>query len=162
MVCFSYLFLFWLTLKLAKPVGGLKKLPSNINCIVCVLSSEPWTMAYSKSHMRKFFFNKLTNESTFELPPNAAAPFQYASSSLSVPSCLFLYHGCVLKETFLYPQCLPLWAVLLGLGGWSESPRFTDKDGPWETIQKWYQVLRSPELPALKHLQNYWTSPAAT
>lgn len=44
-----------------------------------VLSSEPWTMAYSKNSMKKFFFNKLTKESTYDMPPNAAAPFQYVS-----------------------------------------------------------------------------------
>lgn len=138
--------------KLSEPVGCVTKLKaSTINCLVCVLPSEPWTMAYSKNSMKKFFFNKLTKKSTYDMPPNAAAPFQYASSSLSVPTHLFLYHSCVLKETFFFfcPQCLPLWAFLLGLGGWSDRPRLTDEDGPWETIQRWYHVLRPPELPAL-------------
>lgn len=39
--------------------------------------TEPWTMAYSKNSNKKFFFNKLTQESTYAMPPNAAAPFQY-------------------------------------------------------------------------------------
>lgn len=49
----------------------------NLQC-VC-FPSEPWTMAYSKNSMKKFFFNKLTKESTYDMPPNAAAPFQYVS-----------------------------------------------------------------------------------
>lgn len=67
-----------------------------------MFSSEPWTMAYSKKCMKKFFYNKLDKRSTYEMPPNAAAPFQYVSASLVVPSPLCLYHSCVLKETFLF------------------------------------------------------------
>lgn len=33
-------------------------------------------MAYSKNSKMKFFFNKITKESTYEMPPNSAAPFQ--------------------------------------------------------------------------------------
>lgn len=39
-------------------------------------SSEPWTMAFSKSSKRKFFYNKKTKDSTYELPAEAIAPFQ--------------------------------------------------------------------------------------
>uniref|UniRef100_A0A8C2Q7F2 Cap-specific mRNA (nucleoside-2'-O-)-methyltransferase 1 n=1 Tax=Cyprinus carpio TaxID=7962 RepID=A0A8C2Q7F2_CYPCA len=35
----------------------------------------PWTMAFSKSSKRKFFYNKQTKESTYELPPGSVAPF---------------------------------------------------------------------------------------
>lgn len=41
-----------------------------------LFSSEPWTMAFSKSFKRKFFYNKKTKSSTFELPADAIAPFQ--------------------------------------------------------------------------------------
>lgn len=40
------------------------------------LPSEPWTMAYSKNSNKKFFYNKLTKESTYDMPPKAAAPFR--------------------------------------------------------------------------------------
>ena len=36
---------------------------------------DPWTMAYSKNSKRKFFFNKMTNKSTFDLPSESIAPF---------------------------------------------------------------------------------------
>lgn len=52
--------------------------------VFCVLSgllppfllSEPWTMGFSKSFKRKFFYNKKTKNSTFDLPSDAIAPFQ--------------------------------------------------------------------------------------
>lgn len=127
-----------------------------------VRSSEPWTMAYSKNSMKKFFFNKLTKESTYDMPPNAAAPFQYVSFSCSMwlVSAPMICAGVDLP--LLYPQCLPCWALLLGLGGRGDRPWFTDQNGPRETIQGWRHVLRTPELPALTPPQNYWTSPAAT
>lgn len=66
-------------------------------------------MAYSKNSMKKFFFNKLTQKSTYDMPPNAAAPFQYVSSSLGVLSHLFVYQLCPEGNLSLpYPQCLPL------------------------------------------------------
>uniref|UniRef100_A0A8C2S2X4 Cap-specific mRNA (nucleoside-2'-O-)-methyltransferase 1 n=1 Tax=Capra hircus TaxID=9925 RepID=A0A8C2S2X4_CAPHI len=37
--------------------------------------NEPWTMGFSKSFKRKFFYNKKTKNSTFDLPPDAIAPF---------------------------------------------------------------------------------------
>lgn len=40
------------------------------------LLSEPWTMGFSKSFKRKFFYNKKTKISTFDLPADSIAPFQ--------------------------------------------------------------------------------------
>lgn len=40
------------------------------------LLSEPWTMGFSKSFKRKFFYNKKTKLSTFDLPADSIAPFQ--------------------------------------------------------------------------------------
>ncbi|XP_032504396.1 cap-specific mRNA (nucleoside-2'-O-)-methyltransferase 1 isoform X4 [Phocoena sinus] len=37
--------------------------------------NEPWTMGFSKSFKRKFFYNKKTKNSTFDLPSDAIAPF---------------------------------------------------------------------------------------
>ncbi|XP_060610056.1 cap-specific mRNA (nucleoside-2'-O-)-methyltransferase 1 [Anolis sagrei] len=37
--------------------------------------SDPWTMAFSKNSYRKFFFNKTTHTSTYELPAESVAPF---------------------------------------------------------------------------------------
>lgn len=41
-----------------------------------VFLTDPWTMAFSKNSKRKFFYNKLTKESTYALPPGSVAPFQ--------------------------------------------------------------------------------------
>uniref|UniRef100_A0A4W3GEU1 Cap-specific mRNA (nucleoside-2'-O-)-methyltransferase 1 n=1 Tax=Callorhinchus milii TaxID=7868 RepID=A0A4W3GEU1_CALMI len=43
----------------------------------CVLppSTDPWTMAYSKTSKRKYFYNIKTKESTYELPPDSITPF---------------------------------------------------------------------------------------
>ncbi|XP_074167145.1 cap-specific mRNA (nucleoside-2'-O-)-methyltransferase 1 isoform X3 [Sminthopsis crassicaudata] len=38
-------------------------------------TNEPWTMAFSKSCKRKFFFNKTTGFSTYKMPLDAIAPF---------------------------------------------------------------------------------------
>ncbi|TWW68869.1 cap-specific mRNA (nucleoside-2'-O-)-methyltransferase 1 isoform X1 [Takifugu flavidus] len=73
-----------LEMKVTKSSGGVPRLsytgrddrhflPTGLYIIKTV--SEPWTMAYSKNSMKKFFFNKLTKESTYDMPPNAAAPF---------------------------------------------------------------------------------------
>uniref|UniRef100_A0A8C2DSB4 Cap-specific mRNA (nucleoside-2'-O-)-methyltransferase 1 n=1 Tax=Cyprinus carpio TaxID=7962 RepID=A0A8C2DSB4_CYPCA len=48
-------------------------LPSGLYIIKTV--NDPWTMAFSKSSKRKFFYNKQTKESTYELPPGSVAPF---------------------------------------------------------------------------------------
>ncbi|XP_023480642.1 cap-specific mRNA (nucleoside-2'-O-)-methyltransferase 1 isoform X3 [Equus caballus] len=37
--------------------------------------NEPWTMGFSKSFKRKFFYNKKTKTSTFDLPADSIAPF---------------------------------------------------------------------------------------
>ncbi|XP_032070789.1 cap-specific mRNA (nucleoside-2'-O-)-methyltransferase 1 [Thamnophis elegans] len=37
--------------------------------------SDPWTMAFSKTSNRKFFYNKATQLATYELPPESVAPF---------------------------------------------------------------------------------------
>ncbi|ELK16563.1 S-adenosyl-L-methionine-dependent methyltransferase FTSJD2 [Pteropus alecto] len=37
--------------------------------------NEPWTMGFSKSFKRKFFYNKKTKLSTFDLPADSIAPF---------------------------------------------------------------------------------------
>ncbi|KAI1240656.1 hypothetical protein IHE44_0009092 [Lamprotornis superbus] len=37
--------------------------------------NDPWTMAYSKNFKKKFFFNKMTNVATYNLLPEAIAPF---------------------------------------------------------------------------------------
>ena len=52
----------------------------NLYLLLCPL--EPWTMAYSKNSKKKFFFNKITKESTYELHSSAVAPFQYVSQTL--------------------------------------------------------------------------------
>uniref|UniRef100_A0A452FYI8 Cap-specific mRNA (nucleoside-2'-O-)-methyltransferase 1 n=1 Tax=Capra hircus TaxID=9925 RepID=A0A452FYI8_CAPHI len=54
-----------------RPDPSLKGLVS----FVPFLPSEPWTMGFSKSFKRKFFYNKKTKNSTFDLPPDAIAPF---------------------------------------------------------------------------------------
>uniref|UniRef100_A0A673M676 Cap-specific mRNA (nucleoside-2'-O-)-methyltransferase 1 n=1 Tax=Sinocyclocheilus rhinocerous TaxID=307959 RepID=A0A673M676_9TELE len=48
-------------------------LPSGLYIIKTV--NDPWTMAFSKSSKRKFFYNKQTKESTYALPPGSVAPF---------------------------------------------------------------------------------------
>lgn len=49
----------------------------HLNPLLSLHPSEPWTMAYSKNSKMKFFYNKKTKDSTYEMPPNSAAPFQY-------------------------------------------------------------------------------------
>uniref|UniRef100_A0A665TSM2 Cap-specific mRNA (nucleoside-2'-O-)-methyltransferase 1 n=1 Tax=Echeneis naucrates TaxID=173247 RepID=A0A665TSM2_ECHNA len=53
-------------------------LPTGLYIIKTV--NEPWTMAYSKNSKMKFFYNKITKDSTYELPPNSAAPFHVCHS----------------------------------------------------------------------------------
>uniref|UniRef100_A0AAY4B6B1 Cap-specific mRNA (nucleoside-2'-O-)-methyltransferase 1 n=1 Tax=Denticeps clupeoides TaxID=299321 RepID=A0AAY4B6B1_9TELE len=73
-----------LEMKVTKSSGGVPRLsytgrddrhflPSGLYIIKTV--NDPWTMGYSKNSNRKFFFNKLTKDSTYDLPPNSAAPF---------------------------------------------------------------------------------------
>ncbi|KAK6488700.1 cap-specific mRNA (nucleoside-2'-O-)-methyltransferase 1-like isoform X1 [Huso huso] len=74
-----------LEMKLTKSSGGFPRLsymgrddrhflPTGLYIIKTV--NDPWTMAYSKNSKRKFFYNKLSKESTYDLPTNAVAPFQ--------------------------------------------------------------------------------------
>lgn len=78
-----------LEMKVTKSSGGVPRLsytgrddrhflPTGLYIIKTV--SEPWTMAYSKNSKMKFFYNKITKESTYEMPPNSAAPFHVCHS----------------------------------------------------------------------------------
>ncbi|XP_062267285.1 cap-specific mRNA (nucleoside-2'-O-)-methyltransferase 1 isoform X1 [Platichthys flesus] len=73
-----------LEMKVTKSSGGIPRLsytgrddrhflPTGLYIIKTI--SEPWTIAYSKNSKMKFFYNKLTKASTYEMPPNCAAPF---------------------------------------------------------------------------------------
>uniref|UniRef100_A0A8C3L598 Cap-specific mRNA (nucleoside-2'-O-)-methyltransferase 1 n=1 Tax=Chrysolophus pictus TaxID=9089 RepID=A0A8C3L598_CHRPC len=73
-----------LEMKVIKGSGGIPRLsytgrddrhfvPTGLYIVRTV--NDPWTMAYSKNFKRKFFFNKMTNESTFDLPSESIAPF---------------------------------------------------------------------------------------
>ncbi|MFT7813046.1 cap-specific mRNA (nucleoside-2'-O-)-methyltransferase 1 [Arapaima gigas] len=73
-----------LEMKVTKSSGGVPRLsytgrddrhflPSGLYIIKTV--NDPWTMAYSKNSKRKFFYNKLTKESTYDLPSGSVAPF---------------------------------------------------------------------------------------
>lgn len=78
-----------LEMKVTKSSGGVPRLsytgrddrhflPSGLYIIKTV--NDPWTMAYSKNSKRKFFFNKTTKESTYDLPANSVAPFHVCHS----------------------------------------------------------------------------------
>uniref|UniRef100_A0A7N5ZZ21 Cap-specific mRNA (nucleoside-2'-O-)-methyltransferase 1 n=1 Tax=Anabas testudineus TaxID=64144 RepID=A0A7N5ZZ21_ANATE len=78
-----------LEMKVTKSSGGVPRLsytgrddrhflPTGLYIIKTV--NEPWTMAYSKNSKMKFFFNKTTKKSTYEMPPNSAAPFHVCHS----------------------------------------------------------------------------------
>uniref|UniRef100_A0A673M2B3 Cap-specific mRNA (nucleoside-2'-O-)-methyltransferase 1 n=1 Tax=Sinocyclocheilus rhinocerous TaxID=307959 RepID=A0A673M2B3_9TELE len=69
-----------LEMKVTKSSGGMPRLsytgrddrhflPSGLYIIKTV--NDPWTMAFSKSSKRKFFYNKQTKESTYALPPGS-------------------------------------------------------------------------------------------
>ncbi|XP_029422801.1 cap-specific mRNA (nucleoside-2'-O-)-methyltransferase 1 isoform X1 [Nannospalax galili] len=73
-----------LEMKLIKGCGGTPKLsytgredrhfvPTGLYIVRTV--NEPWTMGCSKNFKRKFFYNKKTKYSTFELPADSIAPF---------------------------------------------------------------------------------------
>ncbi|TSP79436.1 Cap-specific mRNA (nucleoside-2'-O-)-methyltransferase 1 [Bagarius yarrelli] len=75
-----------LEMKMTKSSGGMPRLsytgrddrhflPSGLYIIKTV--RDPWTMAFSKSSMKKFFYNKQTKESTYVMDPSAIAPFEY-------------------------------------------------------------------------------------
>ncbi|KAM4633422.1 cap-specific mRNA (nucleoside-2'-O-)-methyltransferase 1 isoform 1-T3 [Polymixia lowei] len=78
-----------LEMKVTKSSGGVPRLsytgrddrhflPTGLYIIKTV--NEPWTMAYSKNSKKKFFFNKTTKESTYDLPANSVAPFHVCHS----------------------------------------------------------------------------------
>ncbi|KAG7272032.1 hypothetical protein CRUP_030136, partial [Coryphaenoides rupestris] len=78
-----------LEMKVTKSSGGVPRLsytgrddrhflPTGLYIIKTV--NEPWTMAYSKSHKMKFFYNKTTKESTFSMPPDSVTPFRVCHS----------------------------------------------------------------------------------
>ncbi|XP_036943009.1 cap-specific mRNA (nucleoside-2'-O-)-methyltransferase 1 [Acanthopagrus latus] len=78
-----------LEMKVTKSSGGVPRLsytgrddrhflPTGLYIIKT--ANEPWTMAYSKNSKMKFFYNKTTKESTYDMPPNAAAPFHVCHS----------------------------------------------------------------------------------
>lgn len=73
-----------LEMKLIKGSGGTPKLsytgrddrhfvPTGVYIVRTV--NEPWTMGISKSSKRKFFYNKKTQRSFYNLPPESIAPF---------------------------------------------------------------------------------------
>ncbi|XP_069092416.1 cap-specific mRNA (nucleoside-2'-O-)-methyltransferase 1 isoform X1 [Pleurodeles waltl] len=73
-----------LEMKVIKSSGGIPRLsytgrddrhfvPAGLYIIKTV--NDPWTMAFSKSHKRKFFYNMKDKKSTFELPLDSVAPF---------------------------------------------------------------------------------------
>ncbi|XP_028647790.1 LOW QUALITY PROTEIN: cap-specific mRNA (nucleoside-2'-O-)-methyltransferase 1 [Erpetoichthys calabaricus] len=73
-----------LEMKLTKSSGGMPRLsytgrddrhflPTGLYIIKTV--NDPWTMAYSKTSKRKFFYNKLTTKSTYDMPSDAIASF---------------------------------------------------------------------------------------
>ncbi|XP_066527148.1 cap-specific mRNA (nucleoside-2'-O-)-methyltransferase 1 [Hoplias malabaricus] len=73
-----------LEMKVTKSSGGMPRLsytgrddrhflPSGLYIIKTV--RDPWTMAFSKNSKKKFFFNKQTKTSTYEIHPSAVAPF---------------------------------------------------------------------------------------
>ncbi|KAG7323755.1 hypothetical protein KOW79_013457 [Hemibagrus wyckioides] len=73
-----------LEMKVTKSSGGMPRLsytgrddrhflPSGLYIIKTV--RDPWTMAFSKSSMKKFFYNKQTKQSTYVMDPTAVAPF---------------------------------------------------------------------------------------
>ncbi|XP_066474731.1 cap-specific mRNA (nucleoside-2'-O-)-methyltransferase 1 [Tiliqua scincoides] len=79
-----------LEMKVIKSSGGMPRLsytgrddrhfvPTGLYIVRTV--SDHWTMGFSKSFNRKFFFNKLTKAAFYELPHEAVAPFNncYAS-----------------------------------------------------------------------------------
>lgn len=79
-----------LEMKIIKGSGGMPRLsytgrddrhfvPTGLYIVRTV--SDHWTMGFSKSANRKFFFNKLTKAASYKLPPEAVAPFNncYAS-----------------------------------------------------------------------------------
>lgn len=158
--CLSHLSAF-VSSGLSEPAGSVEKLPSILNCVFFPQSRGRWPTVktpWRSSSLINSLRSPLMTCLLMLLLPFSMFPSPGCSMSLvSVPT---ICAGVDLS--LLYPQCLPCWALLLGLGGRGDRPWFTDEDGPRETIQRWHHVLRTPELPALKPPQNYWISLAAT
>lgn len=78
-----------LEMKIIKSSGGMPRLsytgrddrhfvPSGLYIVKTV--NDPWTMAFSKSHNRKYFYNLKTHTSMFEVPVESIAPFHVCYS----------------------------------------------------------------------------------
>ncbi|XP_072298705.1 cap-specific mRNA (nucleoside-2'-O-)-methyltransferase 1 [Eucyclogobius newberryi] len=78
-----------LEMKVTKSSGGMPRLsytgrddrhflPTGLYMVKTV--NEPWTMVYSKNSRKKYFYNKMTKASTYDLPPNSVAPFHVCHS----------------------------------------------------------------------------------
>ncbi|XP_040286721.1 cap-specific mRNA (nucleoside-2'-O-)-methyltransferase 1 [Bufo bufo] len=78
-----------LEMKIIKSSGGMPRLsytgrddrhfvPSGLYIVKTV--NDPWTMAFSKSHNRKYFYNVKTHMSKYELPVESIAPFHVCFS----------------------------------------------------------------------------------
>ncbi|KAG8536441.1 hypothetical protein GDO81_026361 [Engystomops pustulosus] len=73
-----------LEMKVIKSSGGIPRLsytgrddrhfvPSGLYIVKTM--NDPWTMAFSKSHNRKYFYNLKTHKSIYEVPVESIAPF---------------------------------------------------------------------------------------
>ena len=51
-----------------------------VNDVGVILSSEPWTMHWSRTNQRKYFYNANTRESRFDCPPVSISSFRYVHS----------------------------------------------------------------------------------
>ncbi|XP_068088782.1 cap-specific mRNA (nucleoside-2'-O-)-methyltransferase 1 [Hyperolius riggenbachi] len=78
-----------LEMKIIKSSGGIPRLsytgrddrhfvPSGLYLVKTV--NDPWTMAFSKSHNRKYFFNMKTHAAIYEVPPESISSFQVCFS----------------------------------------------------------------------------------
>ncbi|KAJ7340947.1 hypothetical protein JRQ81_004234 [Phrynocephalus forsythii] len=86
-----------LEMKIIKSSGGIPRLSYTgrddrhfvpIGLYIVRTVNDPWTMAFSKNSFRKFFYNKTTEASSYELPPEAVAPFH-----ICYFNCLFWEWG---------------------------------------------------------------------
>lgn len=46
---------------------------------IIILFQDPWSMAFSKSRNRKYFYNTITKESSFECPPDFCATYRWVN-----------------------------------------------------------------------------------
>uniref|UniRef100_A0A6J0T072 Cap-specific mRNA (nucleoside-2'-O-)-methyltransferase 1 n=1 Tax=Pogona vitticeps TaxID=103695 RepID=A0A6J0T072_9SAUR len=86
-----------LEMKIIKSSGGIPRLSYTgrddrhfvpVGLYIVRTVNDPWTMAFSKNSFRKFFYNKTTQMSSYELPPEAVAPFH-----ICYFNCLFWEWG---------------------------------------------------------------------